>query len=200
MRKTLALHKNVPIIVLTWHDIHGYDSGELIVNNVLIGRFSKNSLFNLENALEMQLIGGCKKIETMAKTIKVNKGQLFINDTFISELNSDGLWAINGAFTPISKYRILVDDCELGWVYSWSLDWHVQNLSSRVEEIETQDYKKTLKQLKKKYAPMVKHNTYFNFDIVEYRGDDFNRIILNDSVGFEPNNFDEKIRKEIFKR
>ena len=198
MRKTLALHKNVPININTWRDIHGYDSGELIVNDVLIGKFSKNSLSNLESALEMQLIGGYK-IETIAKTIKVNKGQLFINDTFICELNSGGLWSINGAFTPISNYRILVNEDELQWVYSWSLDWHVQNLSGRVEEIETQDYKKALKQLKKKYAPMVKHNTYFAFDIVEYRGDDFNRIILNDNVGLEPNNFDEKIRKEIFK-
>ena len=199
MRKTLALHKNVPITVNTWRDMYGYDSGDLIVNDVLVGRFAKNSLINLENALEMRLIGGYK-IETIAKTIKVNKGQLFINDTFICELNSGGLWAINGAFTPISKYRILVNESELSWVYSWSLDWHVQNLSGRVEEIETQDYKKALKQLKKKYAPMVKRNTYFHFDIVEYRGDDFNRTILNDNVGLEPNNFDEKIRKEIFKK
>ena len=198
MRKSTALYKNVPIVVRSWHDIHGVDFIDFSINGVYIGKLKDKPMHNLESATEYQFVGGCEYGIT-AKTIKVDKGELFVNGQSICELSYGALWSIHGAFHKITGYTIHVDSDTLHWVYTWSLDWHVQNLSHRVEDVETLDYEKTLAELKKKYEPLVEHNQYFGFEIIEYRGDNFNRVLLRDTVGCVPNNFDEKIRQAVFK-
>lgn len=198
MRKTLALQKSIPISIRTWHDIRGVDYCELTINNVLIGKFDIHSMKKLECALDSSFESD-KKYDFNAKTIKLQKGELLINDFPICALSPRGLWAINGAFTKVTSYVINIHRDHLCWLYSWSLDWHVENHSAFVERVETIDYKKTLKVLKKKYEKLVEHNVYYAFQIIEYRGKDYNALIYNDSVGCVPENFDEKIRERIFR-
>ena len=198
IRKTMALKKQVKVCVYHWHSVYGVDYCELAINDILIGKLTNRARDNLASAFGTHF-GDNNKYDFIATTIKVSKGDLLINDVFVCELDYKGLYLINGAFSPITKYRVLVNHSTLSWTYSFSQDWHVQNLSGRVEEIETQDYVKTIKQLKKKYAPMVARNNYYSFEVVEYRGEDFNRFLLTEQVGCVKENFDENISKEIFK-
>lgn len=198
VRKTMALKKQVKASVYHWHSIYGVDYCELALNGVLIGKLTNKARDNLASAFGTHFEGN-SRYDLIADTIKVDKGNLLINGVFVCELDYKGLYMVNGAFSPITKYHILVNLDNLSWTYSFSQDWHIQNLSSIVEEIETKDCVKTIKQLKEKYAPMVKHNSCYAFEVIEYRGEDFNRTIMRDNVGLVPDNFDEEIRKQIFK-
>ena len=198
MRKTSALKKNIPVSIKVWRDFRGFDTIDLTINDVCIGRLKGSSLENLKKAFETDLIPS-QEYGFTAETVKLDKGCLIINGIEICELSYQGLWALNGAFHTITGYSIKVDHSTLRWSYSVSQDWHVDNLSHRVEDIDTPDYKKTMEELKKKYAPQVTHNCFFAFTIIEYRGDDFNRLLCYDSVGCEPENFDENIRKKVWR-
>ena len=60
--------------------------------------------------------------------------------------------------------------------------------------------KKAIEKLKKEYAQKVEHNCVYSFDIIEYRGKDYNARIGSDGIGYENHdNFDEKIRNVLFK-
>ena len=198
MRRSTALHKKVSMVVKAYHDIHGVDFIHLTINDVFVGKFNAATKAKLEDATDMQFVDGCE-YGFVVDTFKVDKEKMMVNGRFVCELAYGGLWAIHGAFHPVTGYSIEVRHNVLNWVYSWSQDWHVENRVATVEYVTTQDYKKAIEELKVKYAPLVKHNEMFDFSVIEFRGEDFNRKLDTESVGYEPNNFDEKIREHIFR-
>lgn len=172
------------------------------INDIEICVFGPRCIRIIESIFNYQFPEDIE-VELTADTFKVEKTGLFINNEFVTTLDYTRLWLINEAFAPITSYEILVNHDKLSWTYSYSQDWHVQNLSGRVEEIrdiKPENLSKILDELKKKYASQVTHNTYFAFEIIEWRTQEYNRIFDRDSVGCESDNFDENIRKVVFRQ
>ena len=203
MRSTLALKKDLSIKFYYWKAFVGTaEQLKMVINDIEICVFGPRcirtieSIFNYHFPEEME-------VDLVASAFKVEKSKLYINEQFVTDFDYTRMWLINEAFAPITSYSIHVNHDKLKWTYSWSLDWHVQNLSSRVEDIENikpKDLESLLQTLKLKYASQVTRNCYFAFEIIEYRGKEFNRAYKSDSVGCEADNFDEKIRNAIFKK
>ena len=202
MRSSTALKKNVKIEFHYWKAFVGTaEQLSMKINEIDICVFGSRCIRIIESIFNHEFVNN-ESVELIADTFKINKGDLYINDTFVINCDYTRLWLINEAFAPVISYSIHVNHDNLRWTYSFSLDWHVQNLSGRVEDINNikpDDLDGVLKELKSKYSSQVTHNSYFAFEIIEYRGSEYNRAYKNDSVGCEPDNFDEQIRKELFR-
>jgi len=201
MRKTF-LKKNVNIKFHYWKAFVGQiDNLSMSINDIEICIFGSRCINTIETIFEHKFVDN-EAFEIVASSFKVDKGDLYINDTFVCEFDYKRLWLTNEAFAPITSYSIHIDCDKLSWTYSWSQDWHIQNLSCRVEDIdniEPKNLNKVVAKIVKKYLPKVSHNSCFGYEIIEYRGKEFNRLHSRGSIGCEPNNFDENIRKEIFR-
>lgn len=201
MRKNIASKKNVKISFTYWKAFVGpAEQLSMKIDDIEICRFSPKCIRIIENIFNHEFADN-ERVEFIADILEVKNCDLYINGQYICNFDYTRMWLINEAFAKVTKYSIRIDHDNLRWVYSFSQDWHVQNLSGRVEEVECnpEDLEKVLSELKEKYRPLVTHNSYYAFEIIEYRGKDYNRIYKNDSVGCESDNFDEEIRKVIFR-
>lgn len=202
MRKSTALKKNLTISFTYWKAYVGpAEQLSMKINDIEICSFGPKCIRIIESIFNHKFCDN-EVIEFTADTFKVDNCNLFINNQLVCEFDYKRLWLVNEAFAPITSYVIHVNHDNLKWTYSWSQDWHVQNLSGSVESVEVspEDLESKLSELKEKYRPLVTRNSYYAFEIVEYRGKEYNRLFKNDSVGCEPGNFDENIRKIVFKR
>lgn len=203
MRNSTPLKKNLTLSFRYWKPFVGTaEQLSMKINDIEICTFGPRCIRIIESIFNHQFTSD-EEIAFIASTFKVDKRNLYINDIYVTDFDYSRMWLINEAFAPVTHYCIHVDSSELKWIYSWSLDWHVQNLSARIEDvndIKPEDLEKTLEELKAKYALQVTHNHYFGFTVVEYRTEEYNRWFRNDQVGCTPDNFDENIRKQVFKK
>lgn len=201
MRKSTALKKNLTLEFHYWKAFVGTaEQLSMKIDDIQICIFGPRCIRIIESIFNHSFIDE-EKVKFIANTFKVDNLDLYINDTFVTDLDYTRMWLVNEAFAKVTSYSIIVSNNNLRWTYSWSLDWHVQNLSSQVETVEVQpeELESKLAELKEKYLPLVTHNCYYSFEVIEYRGKDYNRTFSRDSVGFTSDNFDENIRKSIFK-
>lgn len=199
MRKSTKTLKNLKIEFHYWKSyIRTAEQLSMKINDIEICIFGPRCIRIVES-----IVG--RKFTTeetfifVADTFKVDKYDLYINDTYITDMDYMRMCAIHGALHEVTNYSISICCDTLVYGYSFSHDWHVSNRSSYIETVETTDLESTMKELKEKYALLVEHNKYYSFRIIEERGEDFNRVLKYDSVGLDPDNFDEEIRKEIFR-
>lgn len=209
MKHNVALKKNVSITIRYMKDLFNNESiyiNEL--NEVKTSlRFRSNIKENLEEALNSELEFGTEH-KFLLKNIYVKKDMLYINDVAIVEMNYLGISEVYYALSPIVAYHISIDKDHLQFAWSWSLDKHIQNLSSRVEDVKVvgTDYKTTLKKLMKSYSKKLERNSMYVFEIIEYRGKDKNiwhnenRLLTRESVGYQEDNFDEDIWQALHER
>ena len=202
MRKSTSLKKNLEITFHYWKPFVGTaEQLSMKIDNIEICVFGPKCIRTIESIFNHQFSND-ETIVLIANTFKVDNFDLYINDTFITDFDYKRLWLTHEAFAKVTGYVIHVNHSTLRWSYSWSLDWHVQNLSGRVEDVEVQpnELEVKLEELKEKYSKMITHNCYYSFEIDEYRGSEYNRTFKNDSVGCVLENFDENIRKAVFKK
>jgi len=202
MRKSTALKKNLLIKFAYWRAFVGTaEQLSMKIGDIEICKFGPACIRIIESIFNHKFENK-ETVDLVADTFKVDNGDLYINNEFVTRFDYTRMWLINEAFAKVTHYSISVNECELAWTYSWSQDWHVQNLSGYIGEIDNikpEELNSTLEELKKKYGPQITHNHYFHFEIFEYRGKEFNRRYGSESIGLEPDNFDEKIRKRVWK-
>ena len=195
------LKKNVSIQFHYWTSIMGTpEQLSMSVNDIEICVFSPKCIRIIETIFNHKFVDN-EYITLFATTFQLDKCDLYINGTYVCDFDYKRLWLTNEAFAPITSYSIHINKDNLKWTYSWSQDWHIENWSSRIEDIdniEPNNLKKVIAKITKKYLPQVTHNSCFAYEIIEYRGKEFNRLYNRGSIGCEPDNFDEEIRKGVF--
>ena len=202
MRNSTALKKNLKIKFSYWKPFVGTaEQLSMKIDDIEICIFGPKCIRTIESIFNHQFQSD-EEVELIADTFKVDNRELYINDQYVIDFDYKRMWLINEAVAKVTGYHIAVNHDNLSWTFSWSLDWHVQNLSGRVEDvydIKPEELESKLAELKEKYSKLVTHNSYYAFEIIEYRGKDYNRFFRSDSVGCVPENFDENIRKEVWK-
>lgn len=202
MRNSTALKKNLPIHFHYWKAFVGTaEQLSMKIDDIEICIFGPKCIRTIESIFNHNFTDD-EQVDLIANTFQVKDRELYINETYITEFDFSRMWLINEAFAKVTHYSIRVNHDTLKWTYSWSLDWHVQNLGSEAEYIDNikpEDLKQTLSDIKERYSKLVEHNSYYDIEVIEYRGKEYNRLYDRDSVGCEPDNFDEKIRNVVFK-
>lgn len=202
MRKSM-LKKNVAIKFHYWKPCVGNNEQlSMSINDIEICVFNPKCVRIIETIFNHRFVDN-EYVTLVATTFQLDKCDLYINGTYVCDFDYKRLWLSNEAFAPITSYSIHINKDNLKWTYSWSQDWHIENHSCRVEDIENiepNDLNKVIAKITKKYLPQVTHNSYFAYEIIEYRGKEFNRHYDWGAIGHEQDNFDEEIRKKIFKK
>lgn len=209
MKHNIGTKKNVSITITYFKDLYNVES--FIVREVngykCHLQFRASIKENLETALNYHFELHETKSFVLTNTYVV-EDMWYMNDTPVVEINYKGMYELLYAFAKVRGYMLSVNKDHLQFIWSYSLDYHLQNLSSRgFDEIivEGNDYQPALKKLMKKLEKQIERNCIFVIEIIEFRGNDKrllhndNRLVARESVGYEESNFDEDIWKELKK-
>ena len=210
MKHNIGTKKNVSITITYFKDLYNVES--FIIREVNGYKCHLQFRANLKEGLGYALNYHFELHETKSFVLSntyVKSDLWYMNDVPVVEINYKCMYELLYAFAKVRGYMLSVNKDHLQFTWSYSLDYHLQNLSSRgIDEIivEGIDYQPALKKLMKQLEKKIERNCIFVIEIIEYRGNDKrllhndNRLVARESVGYEESNFDENIWKELNKR